>query len=201
MVVQLVLTFNLHSPPLQVICAFCVRRFWSAEDLRRHMRTHSGERPFQCDVCSRKFTLKHSMLRHQKKHQRRGGVSNQSCSDLSDDEVTVGGNQARKATPPTREPSANSQPSEVNGEDKAAAAANAAAFHANLNEIMKRRVDKNRPHPSILGMLMSRDLNLPGQQDDACDFLANMLGIGDQNLLAKAFQSPDEAAKLLGVDK
>lgn len=24
----------------KVICAFCVRRFWSTEDLRRHMRTH-----------------------------------------------------------------------------------------------------------------------------------------------------------------
>lgn len=45
-----------------------MRRFWSAEDLRRHMRTHSGVRPFQCDVCRRRFTLKHSMLRHRKKH-------------------------------------------------------------------------------------------------------------------------------------
>ncbi|XP_014278963.1 oocyte zinc finger protein XlCOF6 [Halyomorpha halys] len=52
----------------KVVCAFCLRRFWSAEDLRRHMRTHTGERPFSCSVCSRKFTLKHSMLRHRKKH-------------------------------------------------------------------------------------------------------------------------------------
>lgn len=50
------------------MCAFCMRRFWSAEDLRRHMRTHTGERPFSCDVCQRRFTLKHSMLRHRKKH-------------------------------------------------------------------------------------------------------------------------------------
>ncbi|XP_044744792.1 uncharacterized protein LOC123306738 [Coccinella septempunctata] len=52
----------------KVICAFCMRRFWSAEDLRRHMRTHTGERPFMCDICRRRFTLKHSMLRHRKKH-------------------------------------------------------------------------------------------------------------------------------------
>ncbi|XP_014203399.1 uncharacterized protein LOC106635773 [Copidosoma floridanum] len=52
----------------KVICAFCMRRFWSAEDLRRHMRTHTGERPYFCDVCAQRFTLKHSMLRHRKKH-------------------------------------------------------------------------------------------------------------------------------------
>lgn len=38
----------------KVICVFCMRRFWSTEDLRRHVRTHSGERPFQCSICLRR---------------------------------------------------------------------------------------------------------------------------------------------------
>ncbi|CAH1163646.1 unnamed protein product [Phaedon cochleariae] len=66
----------------KVICAFCMRRFWSAEDLRRHMRTHTGERPFSCDICRRRFTLKHSMLRHRKKH----NVSFEHDANNSDEE-------------------------------------------------------------------------------------------------------------------
>ncbi|XP_059088725.1 ras-responsive element-binding protein 1-like isoform X2 [Tigriopus californicus] len=57
----------------KVICLFCLRKFWSAEDLRRHVRTHTGDRPFSCDICSRRFSLKHSMLRHRRKHD--SGVS------------------------------------------------------------------------------------------------------------------------------
>lgn len=192
----------------QVICAFCVRRFWSAEDLRRHMRTHSGERPFQCDVCSRKFTLKHSMLRHQKKHQRRGGASTQSCSDLSDEET---GNQtSRKATPTTTTTTSDAKAEAANNNNGAPEKASAAFSANHLSELMKRSVTMGKalPHQSILGMLMSRELNAPQSEEGAtgaggaCDFLANMLGIGDQGLLAKAFQSsPEEAAKLLGVEK
>lgn len=176
-----------------------MRRFWSAEDLRRHMRTHSGERPFQCDVCSRKFTLKHSMLRHQKKHQRRGGASTQSCSDMSEDEMGTNHNSRKNITP-----TGDQARSAIigAGEDKAAAATTttpSSAFPMNLNELMKRSAEKSLANSSILGMLMSRGREEPTEA--ACDFLANMLGIGDQGLLAKAFQSPEEAAKLLGVEK
>eukprot|EP00090_Calanus_glacialis_P046003 TRINITY_DN8821_c0_g1_i1.p1 TRINITY_DN8821_c0_g1~~TRINITY_DN8821_c0_g1_i1.p1 ORF type:complete len:1154 (-),score=219.81 TRINITY_DN8821_c0_g1_i1:142-3603(-) len=67
----------------KIICLFCSRKFWSAEDLRRHVRTHTGERPYSCDICNRRFTLKHSMLRHKKKHD--SGVS--SNGEGSDDDT------------------------------------------------------------------------------------------------------------------
>ena len=65
----------------KIICLFCSRKFWSAEDLRRHVRTHTGETPYACEICHRRFTLKHSMLRHKKKHFDSGISSNGEATD------------------------------------------------------------------------------------------------------------------------
>ncbi|XP_075069125.1 ras-responsive element-binding protein 1 isoform X2 [Mixophyes fleayi] len=52
------------------ICTVCSKRFWSLQDLTRHMRSHTGERPYKCQTCERTFTLKHSLVRHQRIHQK-----------------------------------------------------------------------------------------------------------------------------------
>ncbi|KAM4688658.1 ras-responsive element-binding protein 1 isoform 2-T2 [Discoglossus pictus] len=59
------------------ICTVCSKRFWSLQDLTRHMRSHTGERPYKCQTCERTFTLKHSLVRHQRIHQKLKDVRNQ----------------------------------------------------------------------------------------------------------------------------
>ncbi|KAH0617942.1 hypothetical protein JD844_016730, partial [Phrynosoma platyrhinos] len=58
------------------ICTVCNKRFWSLQDLTRHMRSHTGERPYKCQTCERTFTLKHSLVRHQRIHQKIKGTKN-----------------------------------------------------------------------------------------------------------------------------
>ncbi|KAH8849684.1 Ras-responsive element-binding protein 1 [Schistosoma japonicum] len=51
-----------------VSCCVCLHRFGSQQDLQRHMRSHTGERPFVCPHCGKEFSLKHSMHRHARVH-------------------------------------------------------------------------------------------------------------------------------------
>ncbi|KAG8192733.1 hypothetical protein JTE90_009755 [Oedothorax gibbosus] len=45
-------------------CSVCDKHFNQSSSLKRHMVSHSGERPFNCDQCDKTFKTKAALKRH-----------------------------------------------------------------------------------------------------------------------------------------
>ncbi|KAK6619501.1 hypothetical protein RUM43_012258 [Polyplax serrata] len=45
-------------------CTDCLKLFTRNDHLKNHMRTHTGERPYECDVCQRSFAKHFDLTRH-----------------------------------------------------------------------------------------------------------------------------------------
>lgn len=50
-------------------CSECLKRFRSEQNLREHLRTHTGERPYKCRICDKTFKTSGTRCRHERSHE------------------------------------------------------------------------------------------------------------------------------------
>ncbi|XP_061908357.1 zinc finger protein 341 isoform X2 [Entelurus aequoreus] len=61
-------TESLKAKGLKLKCNFCDKIFSKNFDLQQHIRSHTGEKPFQCIVCGRAFAQKSNVKKHMQTH-------------------------------------------------------------------------------------------------------------------------------------
>ncbi|XP_035256706.1 E3 SUMO-protein ligase EGR2a [Anguilla anguilla] len=61
---------RIHTGHKPFRCRICMRCFSRSDHLTTHIRTHTGEKPFPCDYCGKKFARSDERRRHTKIHLR-----------------------------------------------------------------------------------------------------------------------------------
>lgn len=62
---------RVHTGLKPFVCPICERSFSRSDHLTTHVRTHTGERPFACDLCGRRFARSDERKRHWRVHEPR----------------------------------------------------------------------------------------------------------------------------------
>ena len=84
-------------------CKFCKKAFSDSSTLTKHLRIHSGEKPYQCKLCKLKFSQSGNLNRHMRIHEELSEGNGQNIPDRYDSPVlnivTTDNNQEIYAPP------------------------------------------------------------------------------------------------------
>ncbi|GFN79227.1 ras responsive element binding [Plakobranchus ocellatus] len=182
-------------------CSVCPKRYWSVLDLRRHMHSHTGERPHECPTCGRRFSLKNSLARHTARHHAgRGdttefkpagnaGIHHTGADAEEADDKSPAGSLASGVDSAPR-PACSEDPTAGNGEASAG------------SDNKSRTSQDNRPLCAKAsgipnGSDGSKDVSESGSGSEV-DMLHDLLGV-ESSTIDQIFEGRDSAASLLGV--
>ncbi|EZA47699.1 Early growth response protein [Ooceraea biroi] len=69
---------RIHTGQKPFQCRICMRSFSRSDHLTTHVRTHTGEKPFSCDQCGRRFARSDEKKRHTKVHLKQARLKRES---------------------------------------------------------------------------------------------------------------------------
>ncbi|XP_070603316.1 ras-responsive element-binding protein 1 isoform X2 [Erythrolamprus reginae] len=196
------------------ICTVCNKRFWSLQDLTRHMRSHTGERPYKCQTCERTFTLKHSLVRHQRIHQKVKSAKNHEKDSDREDTRSRGEDDSENESLPS-----STNPISENEGDALAGPGSHSPVTRSRREIMANatkdyscKEEKPAAKPSGLGLAepsknalrstaKEQESRGKAERESSSDFIQNLLEIQKKkSSMSHILASAENGPQLLEVE-